>query len=109
LDTGSDVIWFGFSNGSRRSYIMGKKHDKKRFFIVKYVMKPDNKFDEFVELSKKKVGAGKIAEAKVVLDLINEEVIKCDLPNVPENIPFENVYKHYRKWYADVMDEFVAS
>ena len=39
----------------------------------------------------------------------NEEVVKCDLPNVPENIPFENVYKHYRKWYADVMDEFVAS
>ena len=64
MDTGSDVIWFSFSNGSRRSYIMGKKHDKKRFFIVKYVMKPDNKFDEFVELSKKKVGAGKIAEAK---------------------------------------------
>ena len=49
------------------------------FFIVKYVMKPDNKFDEFVELSKKKVGAGKIAEAKVVLDLINEEVINTPL------------------------------
>ena len=24
-------------------------------------------------------------------------------------IPYENVEQHYRKWYADVMDQFVAS
>ena len=39
----------------------------------------------------------------------NEEVVKCDLPNVPVDIPYENVYKHYRKWYADVIDQFVGS
>jgi len=39
---------------------MGSKHDKKRFFIVKYVEHPDGKFDEFIELSKKKVGPGKL-------------------------------------------------
>lgn len=89
---------------------MGAKHTKKRFFIVKYNMKPDNKFDEFVELSKKKVGAGKMAEASVVLDLVNEIVIKCDLPNVDgNNIPYENVYMHYRKWYADAIDQFMGS
>ena len=70
---------------------MGKKHNKKRFFIVKYVMKPDKKFDEFVELSKKTIGAGKMAEAKVVLDLVNEKVVKCDLPGTQGiEIPYEN-------------------
>ena len=73
---------------------MGSKHSKKRFFIVRYNIKPDGKFDEYVELSKKKVGRGKVQEARVVLDLVNQEVIKCDLPNVPEDIPFDNVYKH---------------
>ena len=74
-------------------------------------MKLDGKFDELVELSKKKLGAGKITEAKVILDLVNEEVIKIDMPNIPKNakIPYKNVYEHYRKWYADVIDQFVAS
>ena len=88
---------------------MGTKHNKKRFFIVKYNIKPDGKFDEFVELSKKKVGIGKMTEAKVVLDLINETIVKCDLPKVPHDIPYENVYKHYRKWYGDVIDQFLTS
>ena len=35
---------------------MGSKHNKKRFFCVKYNIKPDGKFDELVELSKKKIG-----------------------------------------------------
>ena len=67
----------------------------------------DGKFDEFVELSKKKLGAGKIAEAKVVLDLIDQTVIKVDLPNVPTDFPFDALYKHYRQWYADAIDEFL--
>jgi len=50
---------------------MGSKHNKKRFFCVKYIIKPDRKFDEFVELSKKKIGPGKMLEYTVVLDLIN--------------------------------------
>jgi len=70
-------------------------------------MKPDGKFDEFVELSKKNIGAGKIAEAKVILDLLEQKVIKVDLPNVPTDFPFESLYKHYRQWYADAIDEFV--
>lgn len=88
---------------------MGSKHEKKRYFIVKYNIKPDGKFDEFVELSKKKLGAGKIAEAKVVLDLVAKTVIKVDLPNVPKDFPFEALYKHYRKWYADIIDQFENS
>ena len=90
---------------------MGSKHAKKRYFIVRYNIKPGGKFDELVELSKKKLGAGKIAEAKVILNLISKEIVKCDLPNIPKDakIPYENVYNHYRKWYADVIDQFVAS
>jgi hypothetical protein len=87
---------------------MGSKKDRKRFFIVKYNIKKDGKFDEFVELSKKKVGTGKFAESKVVLDLVNEQVLKCDLPGTQGlNVPYENVYQHYRKWYADAIDEFL--
>ena len=55
---------------------MGSKHAKKRYFIVRYNMKLDGKFDELVELSKKKLGVGKIAGAKVILDLLNKEIEK---------------------------------
>ena len=61
---------------------MGSKHDKKRFLIVKYSLNKEGKYDELVELSKKKVGPGKIVEAGVVLDLINEEILKCDVPGI---------------------------
>ena len=86
---------------------MGSKKQKKRFFVVGYVKKFDGKYDEFVELSKKKIGSGKLASAKVVLDLINKEVIKVDLPNVPENISFEKLYNHYRQFYAEAIDNFL--
>ena len=61
---------------------MGSKHNKKRFFCVKYIIKPDKKFDEFVELSKKKIGPGKMMEYTVVLDLINKEVLKNEIDHV---------------------------
>ena len=86
---------------------MGSKKEKKRYFIVGYIKKFDDKYDEFVELSKKKIGSGKVSQAKVVLDLINKEVVKVDLPNVSTDIPFENLYSHYRKYYADAIDEFL--
>ena len=89
---------------------MGSKHNKKRFFIVNYKIKPDGQFDELVELSKKNLGSGKIANATVILDLVNKEVIKCTLPNTENmDIPFENLEKHYRRWYDDVMTEFLTS
>jgi len=90
---------------------MGKKHAKKRYFCVKYVIKADKKFDEFVELSKKKIGPGKMLEYTVVLDLINKEVLKNELPGIPvaqrDQVPFERIEQHYRQWYAEAMDEFV--
>ena len=90
---------------------MGSKHNKKRYFCVKYVIKPDKKFDEFVELSKKKIGTGKMQEYTVVLDLINKQVIKNELPGIPvaqrDEIPYERIEQHYRQWYAEAMDQFV--
>ena len=92
---------------------MGAKHNKKRYFCVKYIIKPDKKFDEFVELSKKKIGSGKMLEYTVVLDLVNEEVLKCELPGIPlemrDNMPFDKIMTHYRKWYAQAIDEFIDS
>jgi hypothetical protein len=48
------------------------------------------------------------------LDMVNRQVIKCKLPGVPvhmedDRMPYENVEQHYRKWYSDVMDEFLNS
>jgi|TARA_B110000858_G_scaffold19297_1_gene19370 hypothetical protein len=89
---------------------MGSKHNKKRFFCVKYNIKPDGKFDEFVELSKKKIGVGKMNEYTVVLDLINKEVLKNELPGIPlaqrDQIPYDRIEQHYRQWYADAIDAF---
>ena len=90
---------------------MGKKHAKKRYFCVKYNIKQDKKFDEFVELSKKKIGPGKMLEYTVVLDLINKEVLKNELPGIPlaqrDQIPYDRIEQHYRKWYGDAMDQFI--
>ena len=90
---------------------MGSKHNKKRFFCVKYIIKPDKKFDEFVELSKKKIGPGKMLEYTVVLDLINEEVLKNDLPGIPaaerDAIPYKRILDHYKQWYSEAINQFI--
>ena len=90
---------------------MGKKHAKKRFFCVSYRIKPDKKFDEFITLSKKKIGPGKMRDYTVVLDLINKEVIKNELPGIPlaqrDTIPYERIEQHYRQWYSEAIDQFI--
>ena len=92
---------------------MGKKHAKKRFFCVKYIIKADKKFDEFVELSKKKIGPGKMIDYTVVLDLVNKQVLKNELPGIPvdqrDQIPYERIEQHYRQWYAEGIDSFIKS
>ena len=92
---------------------MGSKHNKKRFFCVKYIIKPDKKFDEFVELSKKNIGPGKMLEYTVVLDLVNKEVLKNELPGIPvaqrDQVPYERILNHYRQWYAEAIDTFFKS
>ena len=78
---------------------------------MKYIIKPDKKFDEFVELSKKKIGSGKAREYTVILDLVNKEVMKNELPGIPvaqrDEIPYEKIEQHYRQWYAEAMDAFI--
>jgi len=92
---------------------MGKKHAKKRFFCVKYIFKPDKKFDELVELSKKKIGPGKMQEYMVILDLANEKILKNDLPGIPvadrDNISYKRVLDHYKQWYAEAINTFLQS
>ena len=44
---------------------------------------------------------------------IERKVLKCELPGIPlhlrDNMPYGNVEEHYRKWYGDIIDQFVAS
>ncbi len=88
---------------------MGSKHNKKRFLIVKYSLTKEGKYDELIELSKKKIGAGKIARAGVVLDLINEEVLKCNIPGVAQEqiLSYEKIYNYYHNYYSKVIDQFI--
>ena len=88
---------------------MGSKHNKKRFLIIKYSLNNNGQYDELVELSKKKCGPGKIKEAGIVLDLVNKEVLKCDVPGNPQsdNLKYENVYEHFHKAYGKVLDQFI--
>ena len=88
---------------------MGSKHDKKRFLIIKYSINKEGKYDELVELSKKKIGPGKIAEAGVVLDLINKEILKCDIPGVAKEhiLSYEKIYNYYHNYYSKVIDQFI--
>ena len=92
---------------------MGSKHNKKRYFCVKYIFKPDKKFDEFVELSKKKIGTGKMQEYMVILDLANEKILKNDLPGIPvaerDNITYSAILDHYKRWYAEAINTFLQS
>ena len=88
---------------------MGTKHNKKRYCIVRYQINKDGKWDELVELSKKKIGAGKINDSDVVLDLVNEELLKYDIPGAergPEP-PYENVHSHFHKYYGKLLDQFI--
>lgn len=85
---------------------MGTKHNKKRYLIINYIQKPDKKFDEVVELSKKKIGAGKMANSKVILDLVNKKIIKCVLPGT-ENVEYEKLEEHYKKYYAEAINNFL--
>ena len=88
---------------------MGSKHNKKRFLIVKYNLNMKGTYDELVELSKKNVGSGKLAQSGIVLDLMNKEVLKCEVPGAPSQagIPYENVYGHFHKTYGNMIDQFV--
>ena len=92
---------------------MGSKHNKKRFLIVKYSINKEGKYDELIELSKKKIGPGKLLEYTVVLDLVNEEVLKNDLPGIPvaerDDIPYSRILDHYKKWYGEAINTFVES
>ena len=88
---------------------MGNKHNKKRFMIVNYSLNTKGTYDELVELSKKNIGSGKLAQSGIVLDLINKEVLKCEVPGAPRQagIPYENVYEHFHKAYGNMLEQFV--
>jgi hypothetical protein len=89
---------------------MGSKHNKKRFLIVNYQLNKNGGFDELVELSKKKCGPGKVRASGVVLDLVNKEVLKCQVPgqqDLYEYITYETLYKHFHKAYGKVLDQFL--
>ena len=89
---------------------MGSKHNRKSFLIVNYSLNAKGGYDELVELSKKKCGQGKIIKSGVVLDLVNKEVLKCEVPGQPDlvdHIAFETLYKHFHKAYGEMLDKFI--
>ena len=78
--------------------------------IVKYSLNKKGTYDELVELSKKNVGPGKLAQSGVVLDLVDKEVLKCEVPGQPnlvDHISYDTLYKHFYKAYGDALTKFV--
>ena len=77
--------------------------------IVKYSLNTKGTYDELVELSKKHVGSGKLVQSGIVLDLIDKEVLKCEVPGSPrqDDIPYETVYAHFHKTYGDMLEQFI--
>ena len=89
---------------------MGSKHNKKRFLIVKYSLNMKGTYDELVELSKKNIGSGKLAQSGVVIDLVEKEVLKCVVPGQPnlvDHISYDTIFKHFHKTYGNMLDQFI--
>jgi len=88
---------------------MGSKHNKKRFLIVKYSLNRQGTYDELVELSKKSIGPGKLTQAGIILDLIEKEVLKCEVPGqqIATEMPYDTIYSHFHKAYGNVLDQFI--
>ena len=89
---------------------MGSKHNKKRYMIVKYSLNMKGTYDELVELSKKSIGPGKLVQSGVVLDLIDKEVLKREVPGEPnlvDHISYDTIYKHFHKTYGNMLDQFI--
>ena len=88
---------------------MGSKHNKRRFLIVKYSLNKQGTYDELVELSKKGIGPGKLTQAGIVLDLIEKEVLKCEVPGqqIAKDMPYDTIYSHFHKAYGNVLDQFI--
>jgi hypothetical protein len=45
-----------------------------------------------------------------MLDLINEEVLKCEVPgqpNLADHISYETLYRHFHKAYGEMLDQFI--
>jgi hypothetical protein len=48
-----------------------------------------------------------------VLDLVNEKILKNDLPGISvaerNDIPYSRILDHYKRWYAEPINTFVQS
>ena len=66
-------------------------------------------YKRIIELSKKKLGTGKITDSDVVLDLVNEDLVKYDIPGAETHTQptYENVYSHFHKYYGRLLDQFI--
>ena len=44
-----------------------------------------------------------------LLDLIQEEILKCEVPGqqIATDMPYETVYSHFHKAYGNVIDQFI--
>ena len=72
-------------------------------------MNKQGTYDELVELSKKGIGPGKLTQAGIVLDLIEKEVLKCEVPGqqIATDMPYDTIYSHFHKAYGNVLDQFI--
>ena len=49
-------------------------------------------------------------ESGVDIDLVDKEVLKCQVPGQPnlvDHITYETIYKHFHKTYGEMLDRFI--
>ena len=59
---------------------------------------------------RKNIGPGKLVQSGVIIDLVDKEVLKCEVPGQPnlvDHISYDTLYKHFHKTYGSMIDQFM--
>lgn len=75
-----------------------------RYFIVKYVKRPDGKIDEIVSTNKS-LKSYDVMSANIILDFKNKSIEKCHYKNAPQiNRDWSFLVEYYSKYYKNIID-----
>jgi hypothetical protein len=75
-----------------------------RYFLVTYVLKPDGKIDEQVEISKK-LKEKDITNCNIILDFKEKKVQKNVIQGNSMNLSWDALVDYYRNVYPDQIAE----
>ena len=75
-----------------------------RYFLVTYVVKPDGKIDEQVQISRN-LKERDITMCNIILDFKEKNVQKNVVQGNVMNLPWSTLLEYYKKVYPDQIDQ----